>query len=85
MERVWLLFHDVNSAMKLYTALKAEGLKLSIAPTPREASKCCGVCILLEDPQDAAKAEAIAQQEEIELRGIHKMEAQFNPNRDKYC
>ncbi len=85
MEKTWLLFHDVKSAMKLYQILLEKAMKISIAPTPREASKCCGVCILLDDPEDTEPAVEIAEREDIELRGIHRMEVDFNPNRDKYC
>lgn len=85
MEKTWLLFHDVKSAMTLYQRLKDAGLQISISPTPREASKCCGVSILLDDPADTDRASEIAKAEEIELRGIHRMQADFNPKRDKYC
>ncbi len=85
MEKAWLLFHDVDSAMRLHRILRSRGLKISIAPTPREASKCCGVCILLEDPEDVAAARQMAQESGIQIRGIHRMRADFNPRRDKYC
>lgn len=85
MEKVWLLFHDVESAMRLHRILRADGMKISIAPTPREASKCCGVCILLDEPEDAEKAVRLAADANISLRGIHRMNTDFNPGRDKYC
>ena len=85
MEKTWLLFHDVKSAMALYERLKEQGIKQSIAPTPREASKCCGVCILLDDPKDETLALKIAEEADLELRGVHRMETDFKPDRDKYC
>ena len=85
MEKVWLLFHDVNSAMTLYQKLKEEKVPISIAPTPREASRCCGVCVLLENPDDETVAVDFAKEAGITLRGIHRSETDFNPKRDRYC
>ncbi|MGI6441705.1 MAG: DUF3343 domain-containing protein [Peptoniphilaceae bacterium] len=85
MKKTWLLFHDVRSAMQLHTVLRTEGMKISIAPTPREAAKCCGVSILLADAKDTDRALQMAEEAGIQLRGIHTMDADFNPGRDRYC
>ena len=50
--RHYVLFPNVANAQKLYDILKAEGIKCTFAPTPREADKCCGVCVLYYDEKD---------------------------------
>ena len=45
----YILFPDVTNAQRLYDLMKAEGIKCTFAPTPREADKCCGVSVLYYD------------------------------------
>lgn len=50
--RHYVLFPDVTNAQKLYDILKAGGIRCTFAPTPREADKCCGVCVLYYNEDD---------------------------------
>ena len=38
----YVLFPNHDNGMRLYGILKEAGIKTTIAPTPRVASKCCG-------------------------------------------
>lgn len=44
----YILFPNHDNAMRLYRELKKLGVRAVIAPTPRSASKCCGVSLMVE-------------------------------------
>ena len=80
----YVLFPNHDNAMRLYKELRALGVSAKIAPTPRAASVCCGVSLLvLEEDIDRIK-ECVAQHD-IEINGIAQVEKDVNPNRDRYC
>lgn len=84
MERLYLLFEDVPSGMALYRLLKESGFRLTIAPTPRQATGCCGVSVLLEDPEEETRALALAEEHGLPVRGVFRVETDYNPKRDRY-
>ena len=43
----YVLFPNHDNGMRLYKKLKEEGVGAVIAPTPRSASKCCGISLLV--------------------------------------
>ena len=43
----YVLFPNHDNGMRLYGILKEAGIKATIAPTPRVASKCCGISLLV--------------------------------------
>ena len=43
----YILFPNHDNAMRLYRELKKLGVRAVIAPTPRSASKCCGVSLMV--------------------------------------
>ena len=45
----YVLFPNHDNAMRLHRELKALGVRAVIAPTPRAASKCCGVSLLVKE------------------------------------
>ena len=49
----YVLFPNHDNGMRLYGILKEAGIKTTIAPTPRVASKCCGISLLVreDDPE----------------------------------
>ena len=51
----YVLFPNHDNGMRLYREMKENGLKCTIAPTPREASKCCGISLLVKK-EDLDKA-----------------------------
>jgi ribosomal protein L7Ae-like RNA K-turn-binding protein len=44
----YILFPNVTEGLKLEKLLKESNIKYTIVPTPRELSKCCGICIMYE-------------------------------------
>ena len=43
----YVLFPNHDNGMRLYKELKNLGVRATIAPTPRAASKCCGISLLV--------------------------------------
>ena len=70
--------------MRLHRELKAQGIKAVIAPTPRAASKCCGVSLLVQ-AQDVEAIQACVKAQGIEILKIAEIERDVNPKRDRYC
>ena len=44
----YVLFPNHDNGMRLYKELKALGVRAVISPTPRTASKCCGISLMVE-------------------------------------
>ena len=82
--RHYVLFPDVTNAQKLYDILKAGGIKCTFAPTPREADKCCGVCILFQDSNDRGIIEKFVYENRINILKFYDGEA-GDPKRMKFC
>lgn len=80
----YVLFPDVANARRLYDLLKAGGIRCTFAPTPREADKCCGVCVLFHDEGDRDKIEAIIEANEIAILKFFEGKA-GDPARMKFC
>ena len=80
----YVLFPNHDNAMRLYKEVKALGVKAVIAPTPRAASKCCGVSLRVFE-EDIEKIRRCAREHNIEIQDISAVEKDVNPNRDRYC
>ena len=80
----YVLFPNHDNAMRLYKELKALGVSAKIAPTPRAASKCCGVSLLVLE-EDIERIHECVKAHDIEILGISQVEKDVNPNRDRYC
>ena len=65
-------------------SLKEQGVKAVIAPTPRSASKCCGISLLVRE-EDIEKIRCCVQENSIEILDIVTVERDVNPGRDRYC
>jgi len=48
----YILFPNVTEGLKLEKHLKEESIRYTIVPTPRELSKCCGICIMYEKAEE---------------------------------
>ena len=82
--RHYVLFPDVTNAKKLYDILKSQGVKCTFAPTPREADKCCGVCVMFAEEKDRNLISKIINENGIIILKFFDGEA-GNPNRMKFC
>ena len=80
----YVLFPNHDNGMRLYQKLKKEGVRSVIAPTPRSASKCCGISLLVKE-EDLGKIRACVEENGIEIREIAAVEKDVNPGRDRYC
>lgn len=80
----YVLFPNHDNGMRLYKEVKALGVKAIIAPTPRAASKCCGISLLIKEEDLETVNQCIAEHD-IEILGIAEIEKDINPNRDRYC
>ncbi|MGE5632122.1 MAG: DUF3343 domain-containing protein [Caulobacteraceae bacterium] len=65
----YVLFPNVNEGLKLEKLLKENSMKYTIVPTPRELSKCCGICIKYAVEDERAIKELI-ERHEIKIEGI---------------
>ena len=86
MEKIqhYVLFPNHDNGMRLYRELKKLGVWAVIAPTPRSASKCCGISLMVEK-DDLEKIRETAAEKEIEILKIAEVEKDFNPHRERYC
>lgn len=80
----YVLFPNHDNAMRLYRELKKLGVWAVIAPTPRSASKCCGVSLMIKE-EDMDRIEDCIREKQIEILKIAAVEKDVNPYRDKYC
>ena len=82
----YILFPDVTNAQRLYDLMKAEGIKCTFAPTPREADKCCGVSVLFYDEACREKIISLIRGNNINvLKFFEGREGDKNPDRLKFC
>ena len=80
----YVLFPNHDNAMRLYKELRALGVSAKIAPTPRAASVCCGVSLLVFG-EDIDRINKCVEEHGIQIQGIFQVEKDVNPNRDRYC
>lgn len=80
----YVLFPNHDNGMRLKKQLKALGVKAQIAPTPRVASKCCGISLLVKE-EDLDVIRNCIKENGIEILDIVTVEKDVNPNRDQYC
>ena len=83
-DRHYVLFPDVTNAQKLYDILKTGGIKCTFAPTPREADKCCGVCVLYYEEKDKKTIKNFIVDNKIDILRFYDGSA-GNPERMKFC
>lgn len=80
----YVLFPNHDNGMRLHRELKKLGVRAVIAPTPRVASTCCGISLLIRE-EDLAVTEQCIEDCGIEIIKIAAIEKDVNPNRDRYC
>ena len=80
----YVLFPNHDNGMRLYREMKENGLKCTIAPTPREASKCCGISLFVKK-EDLDQIRQIVKEKQIEILQIAEIKKDIDPNRDRYC
>ena len=84
MKQYYVLFRNHDNSMRLYNSLKSKNIKCTIAPTPRVASKSCGISLLV-NKEDIPKIRECVENESIDIIDIVEIEKNIRPNRDRYC
>lgn len=80
----YVLFPNHENGLMLYNALKKEGIKTTIVPTPRKAQKCCGISLLVNETQ-LEDVRACIVRERVEILRIISLEDDRDAARDVYC
>ncbi len=80
----YVLFPNHDNGMRLHRALKKAGLRSQISPTPRQASKCCGISLVIKK-EEIPMIQKCIEDEKIHILDIVEIQRDINPNRDKYC
>ena len=75
---------NLETSVHYFELLKEAGIKTTIAPTPRVASKCCGISLLVRE-EDLDTIQKCIDENQIEILKIAAIERDINPKRDKYC
>lgn len=84
MKQYYVLFENHDNGMRLYNSLKLKSIKCTIVPTPRMASKSCGISLLI-NKEDIQKIKECVHNESIDIIDIVAIEKNINSNRDRYC
>lgn len=80
----YVLFPNHENGLMLYNALKTEGVKTTIVPTPRKAQKSCGISLLVEEARLDAVRTCI-EREQIQILNIISLADERDAGRDKFC
>lgn len=67
----------------MHRDLQNAGIDSVIAPTPRSASLCCGVCLRIMK-EDFQNLEHYLQKNKAVYREIKEIQENLNPKRDAY-
>ena len=84
MIKYYVLFPNHWNGIKLNEILRKEGIKSTIAPTPRELSTCCGISLLIRE-EDVTAVDQIVSREQIDILRIAPVEQKSDPKRDRFC
>ena len=76
---------DTSAVMASYEVLRGVGIACTIAPTPREADHCCGVCIIYENHTDKGKIHELAEAHNISIDAFWSQSDRNDPQRYKFC
>lgn len=79
----YITFENHEQALVLLEGLKGEGISATIAPTPREISMCCGVCVMVRESGIERTMKFLSDGQRV-YKSIEGIEQEFNPRRDKY-
>lgn len=81
----YVIFPNVENGLKLNELLKAEKIPVTIAPTPREATKCCGISLLIKNKEDIPAVKRCISDNNIDILDIFETVNRKDPMRNKFC
>lgn len=65
--------------------MKEQGIKCTIAPTPKTEDHCCGISILYYNFEDRELIEKLILENKIEILKFYEKEKDINPDRMRFC
>lgn len=80
----YVLFHNHTEGLKLYQYARKQGIPVRISPTPRVASVCCGISLLV-DTEDIDALRRCIPESGATIDRIVCLPRQIDPTRDRYC
>lgn len=84
-KKFYVLLGNSALALQLYQELRKHFIDSTMAPTPREADHCCGVCILYANQEDREFIKSVAEESQISIDAFYECENSDDPNRMKFC
>ncbi|WP_019229057.1 DUF3343 domain-containing protein [Sedimentibacter sp. B4] len=81
----YIIFPNVENGLRLNELLKAEKISVTIAPTPREATKCCGISLLIKNENDIPIIKKCIVDNKIDILNIFETVNKKDPMRNKFC
>ncbi len=81
----YIIFPNVENGLKLNELLKAEKISVTIAPTPREATKCCGISLLIKNKSDIPAVKECIADNNIDILDIFETINKKDPMKNKFC
>lgn len=81
----YIIFPNVENGLRLNELLKAEKISVTIAPTPREATKCCGISLLIKNVNDIPIIKKCIADSKIDIINIFETVNKKDPMRNKFC
>lgn len=80
----YILFKNHTDAMALYQLVRQRKIQVRISPTPRQASLCCGVSLLVTEANIGAVRQCI-EDAGAAYEKIVALPRQIQPRRDRFC
>jgi len=84
MTAYYILFDSHEQAIRLHGTLHEAGLPTTISPTPRQASVCCGVSLMVPE-NEIERVRAYLADHSCIYKSVEQVEQEFNARRDIYC
>ena len=81
----YIFFKDTKNGQELYQLIKENGIKCTIAPTPKTEDHCCGISILYYNIEDRELIEKLILENKIEILKFYEKEKDINPDRMRFC
>lgn len=81
----YIFFKDTKNGQELYKLMKQNGIKCTIAPTPKTEDHCCGISILFYNIEDKPLIEKLILENGIEILKFYEKEKDINPDRIRFC
>ena len=80
----YVLFHNHTEGVQLYQYVRSRGIAVKISPTPRMASVCCGMSLLVT-AEMIGQVKACIEESRAAYDRIVCLPRQINSRRDKFC